>query len=372
MGSLTSCSIRLANAQAGVPNDIVQIRDQRHEILSLTGTVCATSGSHLHISLGDKAGHCVGGHLMGDAVVFTTAEIVMGFSPTIVFDREMDATTGYPELTVQTTTTHTTHRGSSSTHQGGVMHNAYTHHHHDTHNGALPPRVITTVLAWAVLQPTLRGLVHVAVQHGLPTWAGVATRCVGKTAPIWALAVATPTSLIAQGLWLSSVGDVLLEIDSNAVEQPPSLPNLPSDIFFLLGLVSFLSAHVCYIIDFAHRPGGTTATVLGAAAFALAGVLVAFLWDGVADDLRVPVAVYATVIAGMAYTAVGAYSGAAVVESGPRRDAAVGAAFFVVSDGLLAIGKFKGVPGWGMVWTYLIMMTYYIAQYKIARSGGAE
>jgi len=43
------------------------------EITSLMGTLAA--GGHLHISLSDADGHVIGGHLVGDDVIHTTAEV---------------------------------------------------------------------------------------------------------------------------------------------------------------------------------------------------------------------------------------------------------------------------------------------------------
>jgi predicted DNA-binding protein with PD1-like motif len=43
------------------------------EIVSLLGTP-----SNLQISLSDKDGHVTTGHVTGDLIVFTTAEIVLG------------------------------------------------------------------------------------------------------------------------------------------------------------------------------------------------------------------------------------------------------------------------------------------------------
>ena len=73
---------------------------RRYEILSLVGIVSVAAGSHLHIALGDKDGRCVGGHLIGDATIFTTAEVVCGTAAAIHFERPHDPRTGYPELAV--------------------------------------------------------------------------------------------------------------------------------------------------------------------------------------------------------------------------------------------------------------------------------
>ena len=42
--------------------------------MSLVGTI-STSRCHLHISLADLEGHMIGGHLVDNDVIFTTAEV---------------------------------------------------------------------------------------------------------------------------------------------------------------------------------------------------------------------------------------------------------------------------------------------------------
>jgi uncharacterized protein len=74
--------------------------DGPFEIVSLVGSLSGGS-DHLHISLSDKDGRVIGGHVMGDLYVFTTAEIVMGECQQLVFDREHDPSTGFPELIVR-------------------------------------------------------------------------------------------------------------------------------------------------------------------------------------------------------------------------------------------------------------------------------
>ena len=48
----------------------------RHEIVSLVGTLAGEG--HLHASLSDHHGCVIGGHVMGNMIVFTTAEVVIG------------------------------------------------------------------------------------------------------------------------------------------------------------------------------------------------------------------------------------------------------------------------------------------------------
>jgi predicted DNA-binding protein with PD1-like motif len=93
VGSLTQYHVRFANQAAGS-------KGQGHyEIVSLTGTV-SVNGSHLHISISDSLGHTIGGHLMDDNLVYTTAEIVILQEPSLTFKREKDGTTPWLELQV--------------------------------------------------------------------------------------------------------------------------------------------------------------------------------------------------------------------------------------------------------------------------------
>ena len=80
----------------------VESLEQHFEICSLVGTLTSDGGSHLHTVLSDQAGRTVGGHVVGDMVVFTTAEVVLGSSDKIGFAREFDRNTGYNELVIST------------------------------------------------------------------------------------------------------------------------------------------------------------------------------------------------------------------------------------------------------------------------------
>ncbi len=93
-GSLTSYHIRFANMPEGS-------RASGHfEIVSLSGTL-STHGSHLHISVSDRTGRTIGGHLMDDCIVYTTAEIVIQSSANLLFTRENDGTTQWKELQIK-------------------------------------------------------------------------------------------------------------------------------------------------------------------------------------------------------------------------------------------------------------------------------
>src|ERR1700712_1924946 len=90
-GSLEQAAIRFA----GVENPA--IIKGKSEIVSLTGTL-SEEGSHLHIIISDSAGKTIGGHLKKGALVYTTAEIVIGVLPQVLHQREEDVTYGYQEL----------------------------------------------------------------------------------------------------------------------------------------------------------------------------------------------------------------------------------------------------------------------------------
>ncbi|XP_049446848.1 bifunctional protein GlmU-like [Epinephelus fuscoguttatus] len=98
VGSVTKATLRLANATATNTNEVIHLSG-RFEIVSLVGTL--NRDAHVHICLSDGEGRTVGGHVMGDLEVFTTAEVVIGEAVDLQFTREMDERTGFPELVIQ-------------------------------------------------------------------------------------------------------------------------------------------------------------------------------------------------------------------------------------------------------------------------------
>lgn len=69
------------------------------EIVSVTGTV-SKNGCHIHISLSDREGKTVGGHLSDGCLVNTTCEVVLESFDNYYFDRVFDENTGYKELVI--------------------------------------------------------------------------------------------------------------------------------------------------------------------------------------------------------------------------------------------------------------------------------
>jgi len=94
VGSLKKATLRFAN------QDKSEVFDEKFEIVSLVGTL-SIHGIHLHISLSDRNGKTIGGHLVDGCITYTTAEIVIGTSDNFIFLRTVDEKTGYKELEIQ-------------------------------------------------------------------------------------------------------------------------------------------------------------------------------------------------------------------------------------------------------------------------------
>ena len=91
--------MRCARIRFADANEITTF-EEKLEIVSLVGTL-SRHGCHLHISVSDEQGRVFGGHLMDGAHIYTTAEVLLGIIPDIIFRREYDAATGYKELNIQ-------------------------------------------------------------------------------------------------------------------------------------------------------------------------------------------------------------------------------------------------------------------------------
>lgn len=149
---------------------------------------------------------------------------------------------------------------------------------------------------------------------------------------------------VLAGLVLSLCGDVAL---------------LWPEQGFLPGLVSFLLAHLAYLVAFT-RPTRLAARVTPFVVYAVvAGSVLVVLWPGVPAPLRAPVVAYVVALGTMAAQA------AVVWRRGEARGGvlALGGALFVASDALLAANKFAGPLPLASLW---ILTTYWTAQWCIA------
>jgi predicted DNA-binding protein with PD1-like motif len=95
VGSLTVAQIRYANQEQTAK------LSGHFEIVSLSGTLGAESGSHLHVAVADEVGKTYGGHLVDGSKVYTTLEVAIGEITDTMFTREIDPKTTYKELKVR-------------------------------------------------------------------------------------------------------------------------------------------------------------------------------------------------------------------------------------------------------------------------------
>ena len=91
LGSLTQAHIRYANRADGImtTGDL--------EVCSLSGTL-SVHGLHLHLSIGDRDGKMLGGHMLDGCLVRTTLELVIQEVQGVRMLRSKDEQTTYDEL----------------------------------------------------------------------------------------------------------------------------------------------------------------------------------------------------------------------------------------------------------------------------------
>lgn len=131
---------------------------------------------------------------------------------------------------------------------------------------------------------------------------------------------------------------------------------------FIPGLVSFLVAHLCYIVLFGQDAPWFASRKALAVTCGVAGLMYAVLFPHLAPVLKVAVAAYAIVIACMAAQAIGR---AAVRKDANALGVAMGAAVFMLSDSILAIDKFAVAVPMAQFW---VLATYYVAQVLIVHN----
>lgn len=150
--------------------------------------------------------------------------------------------------------------------------------------------------------------------------------------------------ILCAALGFSSLGDVFLDLPGN---------------YFIQGLVSFLVAHLIYILLFVRnwprplRPDGKQLAL--AAAVLIYSLLLSNWLSPDLGEMAGPVMVYICAITVMAVSTI--FAGFS------KSQVWIGALLFVLSDSMIAAGRFKTpVP----MSKYLIWATYYIGQYCIA------
>ena len=152
---------------------------------------------------------------------------------------------------------------------------------------------------------------------------------------------------IIGALVFSTMGDILLIFEGRP--------------FFILGLLSFLLAHVLYVLIFRSWVGTLKldfyTVVCSLFILSYYFFFMKFLWSHL-GAMRIPVLAYAFVISGMLWMALQLLRG----PSSFRWHIVLGALFFVVSDSLLSIQLFYS--SFELAHFY-VMLTYLLAQFLL-------
>lgn len=167
------------------------------------------------------------------------------------------------------------------------------------------------------------------------------------------VAPASPLNrFIYTALFFSFLGDTLIMLESR------------SEVFFLVGLISFLLAHLIYILINMNAVSTTERSLKpewSDLIFVLYGFAIFATINDNLGDMYIPALIYTVVICMMAITAK------------KRRDKAdrqsfwlimCGATLFMISDSILAYNKFNQAFAAA---DFLIMLTYIAAQFLIVR-----
>lgn len=159
-------------------------------------------------------------------------------------------------------------------------------------------------------------------------------------------------NILLSALAFSWIGDVILLFSDIA------------EIYFILGLISFLLSHLFYCVLFNRQ--NKEKIKRNAVIFVIGSILIAFYLIGMLSvllpalgDLKIPVIVYASVISIMLLFA---YNGLLIWKKNANQYVFTGAVFFVISDSILALNKFDAPIQKS---SFIIMLTYLVAQYLI-------
>lgn len=94
IGSLVDATLRFADEPAEAT------MEGPWELLTLAGSL-STNGGHLHMSVSDRNGRVLGGHVGYGNIVRTTIEALLVQLPDWSMTRELDQRTGFKELVVR-------------------------------------------------------------------------------------------------------------------------------------------------------------------------------------------------------------------------------------------------------------------------------
>ncbi len=98
VGALENAVLRMAGSESD--NQVIKEWNEPFEIVSGTGTI-SKEGCHIHVSLSNRKGNVIGGHLKDGCIVKYTAEIVVGIFEDVSYRRIYDKDTGFKELDIE-------------------------------------------------------------------------------------------------------------------------------------------------------------------------------------------------------------------------------------------------------------------------------
>ncbi|QDQ85784.1 lysoplasmalogenase [Paraburkholderia megapolitana] len=224
-------------------------------------------------------------------------------------------------------------------------------------DGSTRPRLLATLTLAAVVGAILGALF---MNAGDTPWRWLHWLCKPLATLLilrlaWTAHAAAPRyrSWMLRGIVLSLAGDVFLMLPWN---------------LFVAGLVSFLLAHLCFIVALSSDTRFAARPLSVFACLGYGAVNVWLLWPTLPSALRVPVIVYVLVLATMGAQAlarvwVHVAMGDSLRDSARR--AAVGGLLFMLSDTLLAWDRFHAALPLSALW---ILASYYAAMWMLASS----
>lgn len=98
VGAVENAVLRMAGST--IDNQVVKEWDEPFEIVSGTGTI-SKEGCHIHVSLSDKDGRVIDGHLKDGCRIWPTTEIVLLVFDDVSYKRALDTETGFKELEIE-------------------------------------------------------------------------------------------------------------------------------------------------------------------------------------------------------------------------------------------------------------------------------
>jgi len=151
--------------------------------------------------------------------------------------------------------------------------------------------------------------------------------------------------VIIGALFFSLLGDIFLMLD---------------DSKFLYGLISFLTAHILFLVAFLFKGVFFTWWIVLIAVL-IGGTLYMILYPSL-GKMKIPVLIYVTIIFAMTWAA---WENQIQINNQGTLLAALGTLFFVVSDSNLAFNKFvkKYKPA-----EFIVLSTYFLSIWLIALS----